>query len=643
MPLFRQLLVLACTAAVFSPKAIAAPFNSAIIRRIIDGREVFIDQRQAAVNQTAGRDQELSTGSSRAEVLFDRRALGFLGTNSLIRLGQECFRLDRGQVLVNGPQNTCLGTKVLGIRGTTYVLSVQENGNYDLAVLSGEAAVGDAVQIAEQPDHQDILSMYPTLNPVIGLGSSAFASNASGDTLGEAEGLILGDASFFLPLIQSMGSNVLYSYTTASSNFDGAWGASTELGYKWFNPDNRSINSLLIGYDGWDVAGCFQSQLALGGLWQRKRWQLGITGGIPLDQCVNKLGFAIGQVGIPIADLGKQSVTLSLSPYLLHGIGQSFGGGRIGVNVPVGNQLTLVAYGQYDNLLETVVGGQISYRFSTNGGFVNDPNQRKPAPISPLPWQTGDLKTSKPIQIALNDNVHDTPSQSQSRPSSAPRSAFKNLISDVGIVIRLKAGEEATFDREGRLLSQQTMSQERFSQLIMETMDGQNLLPESHAIGQIYQQLYGLPDRTLLSVLGSDWMIGARTPYPRLRGANNLVVPDNKLPKQDTETQDPEIKDTRDSQEDNDSVEDKGNTSDTTTNADTRPVDTTTTTTTGNTPVDSTSSNGAGNTPVDSTSSNGAGNTTPTNRTTTGSNAGGTNKTGGSNTPGISNQPSMDL
>ena len=89
MPLFRQLLVLACTAAVFSPEAIAAPFNSATIRRIIDGREVFIDQRQAAVNQTAGRDQELSTGSSRAEVLFDRRALGFLGTNSLIRLGQE--------------------------------------------------------------------------------------------------------------------------------------------------------------------------------------------------------------------------------------------------------------------------------------------------------------------------------------------------------------------------------------------------------------------------------------------------------------------------------------------------------------------------------------------------------------------------
>ena len=79
------------------------------------------------------------------------------------------------------------------------------------------------------------------------------------------------------------------------------------------------------------------------------------------------------------------------------------------------------------------------------------------------------------------------------------------------------------------------MSQERFSQLIIETMSGQNLLPESHVINLIYQQLYGMPDRTLLSILGSDWLIQARTPYPRLRGSNNLVVPDNKLPQDEKE------------------------------------------------------------------------------------------------------------
>ena len=554
MLVLRKLAALHLTAALLCPQAVAAPFNRATIRRIIDGREVFIDRRQASVNETAGRNQVLSTGASRAEVLFDRKALGFLGNNSLIRLGQDCFRLDRGQVLVNGPQNTCLGTKVLGIRGTTYVLSVREDETFDLAVLSGEATVGEAVPTEEQTKSQDILSMYPTLNPVIGLGSSAWSSTASGDRSEPAAGLILGDASFFVPLSQSMGSNLLYSYTTASSNFDRAWGASTELGYKWFNPDNHSINSLMVGYDGWDVAGCFHSQLAVGGLWQRGRWQFGVTGGIPLDQCVNNLGYALGQVGIPVADVGEQSITLSLSPYWLHGIGQSYGGGRIGLNIPVGNQLTLSAYGQYDNLLDTVIGGQISYRFSTGGGFVDDPNLRGQASESPLPWQAGHWKGAKPIQIALNEAGDDRPSRTQSTSSGTLPSDEKNLISDSGSVVSLKAGEEARFDRDGRLLNQQTMSKERFSQLIMETMNGQNLLPESHVINLVYQQLYGLPNRTLLSILGSDWMIGARTPYPRLRGANNLVVPENKLPKKQDNNE--EAEKTSEEEEAKDQVED---------------------------------------------------------------------------------------
>ena len=87
----------------------------------IDGARLFIDKKPARIKQTADSGQELSTGKSRAELLFDRRALGFLGNNSLIKLGEECFRLDQGQVLINGPQSACLGSKVLGIRGTTSV------------------------------------------------------------------------------------------------------------------------------------------------------------------------------------------------------------------------------------------------------------------------------------------------------------------------------------------------------------------------------------------------------------------------------------------------------------------------------------------------------------------------------------------
>ena len=238
-------------------------------------------------------------------------------------------------------------------------------------------------------------------------------------------------------------------------------------------------------------------------------------------------------MGIPVADVGDQSITLSLAPYVLHGIGDSYGGGRVGLNVPIGDQVTLAAYGQYDELLDTVVGGQISYRFATNGGFVNDPNLRPQTPASPMPWQTGEFNTGRPMQIALNQGNSHEPAQPALQPATVASTSLDHLISDADGVVRLKAGEEATFSPDGVLLSQQMMSKERFSQLILETMSGQNLLPESHVINLIYQQLYGLPDRTLLSILGSDWLIAARTPYPRLRGANNLVVPDNKLPQED--------------------------------------------------------------------------------------------------------------
>ena len=533
MFVYRKLLAIACTASLFPAAAGATPFNNATIRRIIDGTEVFIDRQPATVDDIADRGQELSTGSSRAEVLFDRRALGFLGNNSLIRLGEDCFRLDRGQVLVNGPQNSCLGTKVLGIRGTTYVLSVREDGNYDLAVLSGEATVGDALETPASLSSTDILSLYPTLNPVIGFGASSWGSNSSGSALGEAEGLILGDASVFVPLGQNLGSTLLYSYSTASSNFDGAWGASTELGYKWFNPDDRSISSLLIGYDGWDGSGCFHSQLAVGGQWQKDRWQFGVTGGVPLDQCANNLGFAMGQLGIPVADVGNQSITLSLSPYVLHGTDDSYGGGRVGFNIPIGDRVTLSAYGQYDKLLDTVVGGQVSYRFATNGGFVNDPNLRAKTPASPTTLQAGEFNTGRATQVALNQGQGHAFSLPTSEARTTSSTNLNNLISNDDVIIRLKAGEEARFSSDGTLLNQQMMSKERFSQLIIETMDGQNLLPESHVINLIYQQLYGLPNRTLLAILGSDWLIEARTPYPRLRGANNLVIPDDKLPKKE--------------------------------------------------------------------------------------------------------------
>jgi hypothetical protein len=118
---------------------------------------------------------------------------------------------------------------------------------------------------------------------------------------------------------------------------------------------------------------------------------------------------------------------------------------------------------------------------------------------------------------------------------TAPSEAVSEQLVPTKSGITIKAGEEAVLDADGRLISKNVMSRERFSQLIQETMEGQNLLPESHMIGVVYQQLYGLPNQELLSILGSDWLIAARRPYPRLRGTNNLVIPENKLPKEEIE------------------------------------------------------------------------------------------------------------
>ena len=534
MVIRRGLLALTLLAGSLGP-ALAAPFQNATVRRIIDGRQVFIDSQPARVNQTAGRGQQVRTGNSRTELLFDRRAIGFLGRNSLITLGQDCFRLSSGTVLVNGPQSSCLGSKVLGVRGTTYVLSASEQGGYELAVLTGEAVLANsAAEAAEAPGGEgsvDILSRYPRLSPVVGFGSSAWGSNAGGKSLGEAAGLILGDLGFFTPLLQKGGSSLLYSYSTGSSNFDGFWGLSSELGYTWFDPNNRSTSTLLLGYDGWQqpagdasLSSCFHSQVAVGGQWQRNRWQFSANGGIPVDGCDNNLGFAMAQVGIPIVDLGNDSIHLSLAPYVMHAIGNNYGGGRIGLNVPIGNQLNLSAYGQYDDLLNSVVGGQISYRFATAGRFVRDPNLPAPGQRSPVPWQNQAFNGGQPMQLALGPQAKGPAEPGQSDAVNPLLSQTQNAV--------VRAGETARFDASGNLISRQALSRERYEQLLLNNLEGQNLLPESHAIATTYERLYRDSAPAVLAVTGVDWLMAARTPFPRLRASNNLVVPEDKLPKE---------------------------------------------------------------------------------------------------------------
>lgn len=130
----------------------AAAFQQATIKRLVDGREVYINGKAARVNQVARSGQQVRTGKSRAELLFDGRATGFMGRSSVITLGNSCFRLSKGAVLVSGPQKACLGSKVLGVKGTTYVLTRADDGLYDFVVLEGQGYVGPEDGYEENQD-----------------------------------------------------------------------------------------------------------------------------------------------------------------------------------------------------------------------------------------------------------------------------------------------------------------------------------------------------------------------------------------------------------------------------------------------------------------------------------------------------------
>ncbi len=115
--------------------------QGATVQEILDGRELYIDQRQARVQQRAVAPQEISTGRSRGQLLFTTGAAGRLTRFSLLRLGSGCFQLDRGKILVSGPQSGCTRSARLSVRGTNYVLEVDANGAAEIAVLEGSVEV----------------------------------------------------------------------------------------------------------------------------------------------------------------------------------------------------------------------------------------------------------------------------------------------------------------------------------------------------------------------------------------------------------------------------------------------------------------------------------------------------------------------
>lgn len=131
-----RLPLLAAALMVMQPFAVLAD-QKAIIEEILDGPELYIDTTQARVKQKAKPPQTISTGLSRGQIRFSTGATGRLNHHSLMRLGQSCFLLNQGQVLISGPQNACTRSTRLSVRGTNFLLDVNDREETQLSVLEG--------------------------------------------------------------------------------------------------------------------------------------------------------------------------------------------------------------------------------------------------------------------------------------------------------------------------------------------------------------------------------------------------------------------------------------------------------------------------------------------------------------------------
>lgn len=164
-------------ALLFHPSTMAqGPIQQARLTQVLDSPQVFIQNRQAKVNDQATKGQQIRTQTARAELKFNTGAIGRLSHHSVLTVGQ-CARLRQGTLLVNGAINGCTASVVAGVRGTTYVLAVEASGETQVKVLEGAVTVTPAAFPAE-PDEdagEDLpkekqfgipsISDFPWLNP----------------------------------------------------------------------------------------------------------------------------------------------------------------------------------------------------------------------------------------------------------------------------------------------------------------------------------------------------------------------------------------------------------------------------------------------------------------------------------------------
>ncbi|PZV17356.1 MAG: hypothetical protein DCF20_05830 [Pseudanabaena sp.] len=159
---FTGLCIFALAAPQLAPAS--AQSTQATVQEILDGNQVFIQNKQASLNDVARQKQQVRTGNSRTALLFNSGAVARLSANSVLNIGQ-CARLKRGTILINGAVNACSSSITTGVRGTTYLLEVDESGNQEVKVLEGEVVVTRNATPIIDADDEPTTDTKPTDNP----------------------------------------------------------------------------------------------------------------------------------------------------------------------------------------------------------------------------------------------------------------------------------------------------------------------------------------------------------------------------------------------------------------------------------------------------------------------------------------------
>jgi len=163
-----------------------AAVNRATIIEVLEGNQIYIQNRLAKVQDQARTGELVRTGRTRAELKFNTGAVGRLGYNAVMTIANQCVQLQQGRVLVNGAVNGCTKSVVAGVRGTTYILSTDEQDQEQVQVLEGEVTVSRPrmlrpEQVVLKPGQRVVLNAQKKFGPVAQITQQEFDKTLRGD------------------------------------------------------------------------------------------------------------------------------------------------------------------------------------------------------------------------------------------------------------------------------------------------------------------------------------------------------------------------------------------------------------------------------------------------------------------------------